>query len=172
MNFFLSMVTALSLFGFRSGKDPGELLNKKIWEYSRILKATNNLHVSGMGGGLKDDKIRLFMVTYDIYKDAKLDEARVYTVKLIEFYLYKINNDPDLQDLLVSNPFCVTNLELGIGYMNPEGRFSSEVAHSFTKEGSVFYSKYDPINDRLERIYQETYEEALSIVNGQKSPPE
>jgi len=51
MNLFLSMMTALSLFGFRLEKDPGEILDKKIWEYSRILKATNNLHLTGTGGG-------------------------------------------------------------------------------------------------------------------------
>ena len=169
MNFFLSMMAVLSIFGFRSEKDPGSLLDKKIWEYSRILKATNNLQVSGTGGGLKDEKINLFMVNYALYKDVQLEEARINIVKLTEFYLHKINSDPELQSLLVITPFSVANLRLGIRYMQPLGEFSHEIANSFTKEGSVFYSKYNPINDTLERVHQETYEEALAIVNGKKA---
>ena len=172
MNFFLSMMTVFSLFGFRSEKDPGELLDKKIWEYSRILKATNNLHLTGMGGGLKDEKIRLFMVNYAVCKDVQIAEARMNIVKLMEFYLYKINNDSDLEKFLFYTPFQCVNLELGISYLQANGEPSSPIARSSAREGSVFYSKYDPVKDTLERIYQETYEEALAIVNGQKSAPE
>ena len=169
MNFFLSMMTILAIFGLRSANDPGAVLDRKIWEYSRILKSTNNLHISGTGGGLKDKKIRLFMVNYDIYKDVQLDEARTNIVKLTEFYLHKINSDPELQPLLLTRPFSVKNLELGIGYIQSNGSRSTSIGYSFTKEGSVFYSKYNPINDNLERVHQETYEEALAIVNGKKT---
>ena len=168
MNFFLSMMTILSIFGLRSANDPGAVLGRKIWEYSRILKARNNLHISGTGGGLKDKKIRLFMVNYDIYKDVELDEARINIVKLTEFYLQKINSDPELRPLLVTNPFTIKNLELGISYVQPSGDHSTLVARSFMNEGTVFYSKYDETQKMLVDLHKETYEEALAIVNGKK----
>lgn len=169
MNFFLSMMAVLSIFGFRSAKDPDAVLDRKIWEYSRILQTTNNLQVSGLGRGFKDEKIAIVGVDYNIYKDVQLDEARINIVKLTEFYLHKINSDPELQPLLFTRPFNLKNLELGISYMRPTGGFSAEIARSFAKEGLVYYSKYDPSNGRLERIHIETYEEALAIVNGKKA---
>ena len=168
MNFFLSVMTVLSMFGLRSANDPGAVLDRKTWEYSRILKATNNLHISGTGGGLKDKKIRLFMVNYDIYKDVELDEARTNIVKLTEFYLHKINSDPELQPLLVTIPLGCQNLRLGISYVQPSGDHSTLVARSFMKEGTVFYSKYDEKQKMLVDLHKETYEEALAIVNGNK----
>jgi len=172
MNIFSGIILALSLFGFRSNLEPGELVDKKISDYSRILKATNNLTLIGKGRGLKEEKIAIVGADYAICKDVQLDEARLNIVKLTKFYLHNINNDPDLKNLLVNGPFCVTNLELGIAYIKPAGGFSSEVANSFTKEGSVFYSRYNPIKDVLVDFHKETYEEALAIVNGQKSAPE
>jgi len=112
------------------------------------------------------------MVNYVMFKDVEIDEARKNIVKLTEFYLYKINNDPDLQNLLVSNPFCVTNLTLGIAYKKSGGGFSSEVAYSFAKEGAVCHCKYDSVKDMLVDLHRETYEEALATVNGQKNASE
>lgn len=171
MNIFSGIILALSIFGFTSNPEPDELIDKKISDYSRILKATNNLTLIGKGRGLKEEKIAIVGADYAICKDVQLEEARVNIVKLTEFYLHKINNDPDLENLLVSSPLQCTNLRLGISYLQANGEPSSPIARSSAREGSVFYSKYDPVKDTLERIYQETYEEALAIVNGQKSAP-
>ena len=169
MTLILSTMVVLSMFGFKSSPEPRELIDKKISDYSRILKNTNGLTLTGIGGGIRDEKIAIFGVGYEICKDVQINEARKNIVNLIEFYLHKINSDPELEGLLLNNPFNPKNLELGIRYVEPNGKYSSAIAHSFTKEGKVFYSNYDPINDRLERIHQETYEEALAIVNGQKN---
>jgi len=172
MSILSGIMMALSIFGFKSDPDSQDLLAKKIAEYSRILKVTNNLRVTGTGGGIKDEKIRLFMVNYNLYRDVQIEEARKNIVKLTEFYLYKINNDPDLENLLFNNPFQCKDLELGISYIQPNGDYSYALARSFTKEGKVFYYTFDPVKDMLVDLYRETYEEALAIVNGQKNASE
>ena len=172
MNIFSGIILALSLFGFRSSPEPGELIDIKILEYSRILKATNNLTLRGKGGGLKDEKIRLFMADYAVCKDVQIEEARVNIVKLTEFYLHKINNDPNLENLLIETPFPYTNLSIGISYLKADGKRSSELAGSLLQEGWVFYDTFDKETDMLVDVYKETYEEALAIVNGQKNASE
>ena len=172
MNIFSGIMLVLSLFGFTSNPEPRELIDIKILEYSSILKATNDLILTGKGGGLKDEKIAIVAADYAICKDVQIEEARVNIVKLTEFYLHKINNDPDLENLLFNNPFQCTDLEIGISYMQSNGRRSNFIARSFTKEGWIFYSTYDFLNQRLENVHEESYEEALAIVNGQKNASE
>ena len=163
---------ALSIFGFKSNPEASEIIDEKISEYSRILKSTNNLTVTGTGRGLKDDKIAIVGADYRVCKDVEIEEARINIVKLTEFYLHKINNDPDLKNLLFSDPFRCTDLRLGISYIQSNGDYSYALARSFTKEGKVFYYTFDPVKDMLVDLHRETYEEALAIVNGQKTAPE
>lgn len=160
------------MFGFKSKIDSQDVLARKIAEYSRILKVTNNLTLTGTGQGFKEDKIAVVAVDYDIYKDVQIKDARINIVNLIQFYLYKINNDPDLANFLVSNPFGYANLKLGIGYMKPNGRFSDHVAYTYLKDDCIFYTRFDQEKDTLVDLYKETYAEALAIVNGQKSSSE
>jgi len=172
MTFFLSIMTFLAIFGFKSEVEPQDVLAKKIAEYSRILKATNNLQVTGTGGGIKDEKIRLFMADYAIFKDVQIEEARSNIVKLTEFYLHKINNDLELKPLLITYPMTHVNLELGNSYLQPNGKMSSLLTFAYMNGKTVRYSRYDYSTGSLVDIYEETYEEALAIVNGQKNAPE
>jgi hypothetical protein len=123
--------------------------------YSGILGPTN---LRGIIGG--------FNTINSKYHFASVDKAREFMIEKINEYVKPFNEEKRLRLFMHDFPFTGKNLELSFMFFNDystpvQPPFICEVA---VKEGTIFYSTWDPINKELKIFHSEPYEKALRIL--------
>ncbi|NGX49293.1 MAG: hypothetical protein K940chlam5_00891 [Candidatus Anoxychlamydiales bacterium] len=147
---------------------------------SKKFQKENNLILSGYGINLNEsietperNSIHKFYVTFFSKEKLNLNAAREKLIKSIGNFLAKINNDVKIRNYIYEYPFNYKGLHFSIAFYSEEGKPRKEkYIHSCTlAENSIYYKIAYP-NGTFKRIHEETYEEALKIVESQKSNKE
>jgi hypothetical protein len=133
------------------------------------LKKEKGLALVGTGGRMMND-IQMMAMSFYLYHEVSLEEARELVVHIGGKYLKNINECEEIRPHLHDNPFTAKNIEIRIWASNPDRtNLPPDKIFCFTiNKGLVSYftrklSYYNP-------LLEETYEEALEIVSNKKSP--
>ncbi len=136
-----------------------EVRNHTILE----LRAKKNLVACGEGSGMMG-QIRMLAISFDYYNEVDIDQARDLLMTASTVFLRNINAKEKIRPLLQNYPFEAKNIEIRIFLLKPDGSKPNigNLSVASMVKGSVAYKVISPETKRLEIIYKETFDEALS----------
>jgi hypothetical protein len=132
------------------------------------LKKEKGLILVGTGGRMMND-IQMMAMSFFLYHEVSLEEARELVVYAAEKYLNNINANKKITPFLHDTPFTKKNIEINLFIYKPDrSSLDSDKIYyiSMLKGGLSYYAKAP---DRTKALIKETYEEALEIVNNEKN---
>ncbi len=139
-----------------------DIMNEFIKQSTRDYK----IDCIGSGGGFAKN-VDQIAIKFVAYRRATVEEARELEVSLIKNLLERINTDKRIKPYLSEYPFKAKNLDISVSFRKKNaGRYLDEsVALVFLARGKIFYDYINPKTEELVTIMNESYEEALKIVN-------
>jgi hypothetical protein len=134
------------------------------------VEKDGKVFVFGTGGAMMDD-IQMLALNFFSYETLDVNQARRLIVNGIESLLERVNNDPKIRPYLHDYPFTVENLRYGISFRDSNIRSLNPpyIAFVFTCNKDLHYKKNDPVTNQYVDDYEESYEEALAIVRGERA---
>lgn len=137
---------------------------------AKKLQAGKNLILIGTGGSMMDE-VKMLAMSFQFFKEIEIEEARNLTVSAVKEYLAEINNNQKIRPYLSNYPFEPKNVEILIWVRKPDGSApkSGNLDFIAAVDGLIKYYTTEQDSIHVKRIYSETYEEALSRLNDQKS---
>lgn len=114
----------------------------------------------GYGAGMMY-QIRMLALSFNYYKEIDINEARVLLMTAATVFLDNVNSNDLIPPFLQNYPFTPKNIEIRIFIRKPNGRQpdADKLAVISMLDGVL---EYEIMPDRLETIYDETFEEAMS----------
>lgn len=159
----------ITILFFSSCSNPGH-----IREADRITNLFNkkmkveSLVLAGSGGALMDN-IKEISLDFKKVQCVDIEQSRLIYVKNVQALLHLINSDEKVRPYLNNYPFTIENVDFTIIFCGLDDFFALPpyIAHvsSYGKNGIIHYSEYNAEKDNLKTVYEESYEEALNIVN-------
>ena len=168
--FFLGLFITPSTFALN--KIPPEpyyckIIDRITHKYLKEYILPQGLDCICIGGSMVYD-VKMVALGFVSYKALNVDEARKLYVNIVEEYLHRVNCNEEVRPYLHNYPFTINNLEFTIRFSHPNGKRIADghVAYmSFiASRNLIFYSSYDYKIDDFQDLHQESYEEALKIV--------
>ena len=137
-------------------------------EFAKDMKQKGFLLSSSGGGVGKNFEI---MVGFNCFGKVHIAKARRIGVESALEMLKKYNTNKKFREKTSYYPLKVKDIVILMGFKDEDGRFvnSDYVANMGISEGKVYFAIDDPKGKRLKIIYRETFEEALRIVEAEKS---
>lgn len=140
-------------------------------KYCADMAKTYKLYYYGGGGEFlkRVDRINL---SFNSIQSLNIAESRILIINCTEELLKRINADKDIKPYLSHYPFTETGTDLSISfYQENRERVSAKfVAMVFTANGNIYYSSYNHNKKKLIDLHEESYQEALKIVNSASKP--
>ena len=136
---------------------------------AKILSETKNLRFNGFGGsgGMQGIvKMRAISLT-STDGPFNIQQARELVAYCAEIFLREINNSEKIRPYLHHYPFTVNDIEVRItgSSKNNSINKNSLIAYTSLIKRKIDYCIRD---ERLKSVHEETYEEALEILNREK----
>lgn len=132
-------------------------------ETAKELFEKEGLKASAFGSSMID-KIKEIILGFDYYEKCSIEKGRYLVITASQLLLKKINENEKIRPYLIEYPFPEKRVFIPIFCFYedeiPEKPFLSVVSCS---NGKIFYKT----GENQEIIYEETYEEALKIVQEQ-----
>jgi len=115
----------------------------------------------------KTSFIIMMAMSFDYDKDVDLSKARELLVYIIENYLSAINSNIEVRPYLHNYPFTAKNIEIRI-WIRPGKKKPpfGEIYCFAALEGELIYDTKTATSINYQTLHEETYEEALKIVEG------
>lgn len=148
--------------------------NKKMFEFAREVKNTDQMDIIVYGGGSLD-QINSFSLAFSSSQRYDLDQARSHFLQTAFRFLESVNNDPDVYPYLAIYPFTIDQLDLTIIY-NPianesPAQYISGVikrsASEYETSDFILYVLQDPTTGISQTIL-ENYDKALNTLRFQQ----
>jgi len=163
----------------------------KEWSYTDITYAIMNkkaeqlsnedgMDCIGSGGSMRDKVSRVTMM-FQIKRRVEIDEARLLCVHCVEDLKNALNANEELQVYLSPYPFPSSATEISIHFIEKlEGLFeygfirygcaylgTGGISIVQAHGGYIYYGSYNSRTRMLEDYYEETYEDALQMLQDQ-----
>ncbi len=135
---------------------------------AKKLQKKKRLFLVGTGGGMMND-IQMMSMSFFFYREISMEEARSLVVYSAKKYLKNINENEEIRPHLHDDPFTAKNIEIWLWVCNPDGSDldSEKMSFILLANGKIAYCS--DILGYYEPLHEETYEEALNIVNNAKT---
>ncbi len=137
-------------------------------EFAKDMKQKGFI-LSSCGGGLgKNFKI---MVGVNYFGKVHVAKARRIGVESALEMLKKYNINKKFKEKTPYYPLKVKDIVILIGFKGEDGRFvnSDYVANMGVARNKIYYQYYDKKTEKLIEFHEETFEEALRIVETEKA---
>lgn len=122
----------------------------------------------GSGGRMMKDVEEIFLA-FESYQSADVSKARRLFILLTEGLVDKMNSSSKLRPYLHVYPATYENVDVTLGFSEMDGRSRQQgISYVYQSKGKVIYTENDDAADRLKRVYEEPYEEAVRIVREQE----
>jgi hypothetical protein len=169
MKYLLCLVViALTIFAGCHFFEPRyiKLADQITLKTAKQLQQEDNLALVGTGGQMMHD-IQMMAMSFYLYHEVDLNEARALLIHAVNQYLLAINSDEKIRPYLHEYPFTAKNLEVRIWAFNADG---SEVPldkiYYLCAIGGIFkYYLNEPETFSRKLIHKETFEEAVEKMN-------
>ena len=148
-----------------------EILSDEIMLKVAIkLKKEKGLHPCGTGGQMLH-QIKMLALSFDYYHEISIEEGRELLVDAVNEFAAQVNASQTIRPYLDDSPFGPQNIEIRIFLHNSDGSDLAlgklRVISSINK--LLEYDIRHLETERLETIYQESFEEAVSKINLSKA---
>ena len=169
MNKITSFIVAsfLALYPLQSEITPeNEMIAHKIsLETAKELHSRLNIEPIGVGGGMVGT-IQTLSLSFRSYQILSLENARKLLIECVDTYLKKINTSSEVQPFLAEVPFTAHRVNLMFLVLEKNDHFkgANSLANFYIDNGKIVYKKYNTTTQKLEKVHEESYEEALAIV--------
>ncbi len=169
MRFLWVLIIGISICS--CNRDPFYPLSEKEKIVNEILKKTSMklAHEKGLipfgEGGRMMDQIKMLSLAFLYRHPIDIEEGRELLVFAVQEFLAEVNANERVRPYLNNFPFEPKNISLSIYLQNRDGSTfgAGKLSAIWANEGMMQY-KIEDSNKRLEKIHQETYQEALQIV--------
>ena len=149
--------------------------NKIVSSFARDMKKELGLVCIGEGGCMPHD-VQKMSVDFIAYQRATVEQARELIVQATEKFIKAINANEEIRPFLRSYPIVEPfRAEVTIAFNQKNNRRYTDgsVSYAYQVKNKIFYRKEDPSSPRgLSPLFEETYEDALKIVQSQKKETE
>lgn len=134
--------------------------------FIRNAKQKHGLSVLGTGGKMMYEVEEIY-VGFTSCGAYSLSQARQHFLSIFTPFVEDIRNSSELKQYLLYPDQPEKAASISIIYILPNNQDPKPplIGHVFTLNGKVFYSVNDQINGRFRRVHEETYQQALEIVN-------
>lgn len=181
MNLIFSILTICSLIfpgfimasknaGFQPSK-ASQLVNSILSKASKIIHTKYHLRPSGVGVSMPGGPIRELTLCFDTEKQLTKEELRILLINSANELLDEVNKSPEIQQFIKTPPFTIKNIEIIIYNHDKKTYdvFDPGIAVAKISRGILNFKTVD-INNTFDfkNRYEETYEEALAILNQSK----
>jgi hypothetical protein len=152
----------------KTGKEHTKIVDRITAKYVRKAR-DEGFVISATGGGMMGD-IRHIRLELDTVANLEIPQVREIIVRKEEELLDMLNADREVRPYLHVYPCGIEIFRLGIGFSDPAGSFAElpYIAYATVLVGRVNYSIFDQDKRRLDKVYDEPYEEAYRIVFGKE----
>ena len=160
-----SLLFSCSCFGHQSPRYVK--LAAQITEKTAVkIEKEKNLRLVGRGGQMMHD-IQMMAMSFDLYHEVDLKEARELLVYIINEYLSEINSNVEIRPFLHEYPFTAKNVEIHIWVYKPNGSDPDldKLYYISAINGVLTYYLDLPKTYSRKAICEETYAEASKLVN-------
>lgn len=154
-----------------SARKASKEVNIILEKTSKIIKNKYNLEPSGIGVEMPDGIIESLILTFDTRNQLSKEELRELLVKCAEELNSQTKRNGKIEQFLKQPPFDVKNAEIIIFNYDKNGRSLSdpEISTARLAKGVLYYKTIDPeTRYQYKNRYQETYKEALAIIQDQQ----
>jgi hypothetical protein len=153
-------------------------VGKCINEYAKSQKTHRGMEVMGTGGSNPNGLYKRIHVHFYCYKHLDVPEARrLFVASALEF-IERMNSNEKLRPFLEEYPATIENIKIDINCFDDAGRGDlgdfvdpPYVAFMFHVGNRLIYCFDDKTEFSFSHDYEETFEEALRIVNGEQEDP-
>jgi hypothetical protein len=159
MRYFL-LYLQLIFCGYLGSVQPNHFDNSALNSYCKQLINQKKWRLTATGRNNIENRVRLIFAGS---QQLTLTQARVVFVEETQKLLTRLES----QRTRSANNKSIDRLEFGVSF-GPAGSYYHEpfVAYVFCLGNRVIYKKYDPELGYLVTTHEESYEEALAIVQG------
>ena len=148
-----------------------ERMSDKIMsEYIKEIKKEYGFRQNIIGGGMMG-AVNLVTIGFSIQQNVDKDQGRKIAVECVEKLFKKYNENEQIRPFLKNYPFNTSNIKMYLGFVDKEGdRVDKKyIALITVGNNAVCYSKYDPETKWFFDDQEESYDEALRIVEAEKT---
>jgi hypothetical protein len=136
---------------------------------AKKLKAKKGLALIGTSGQMMKN-IQMMAMHFNFYREVDIETARNLLVESIQEYLYAINSNEEIKPYLHDNPFTDKNVEITIYFYNPDRSdvLSDSISIATSNKGKIIYYIDYPEKYTIKPILEESYQEAVDLVDRYK----
>ena len=160
------MLSMVSCSFFDQQSDYGRIARGITAKTADKLEEEKGLICVGTGGQMMND-IQMMMMGFQFFQVVSIDTARQLLVDAVEEYLSAINTNKKVRPYLHNYPFTAKNVEIVIYFRNSDGHDvpPGKLYIAEANQGEMIYYIDYPEKHTMKSIHEETYEEALKIMN-------
>lgn len=154
--------------------EKNDLKQKMIYEFSKEQLKKRNLRLSAMGSGSSKvkDKFNLLIVDFETKNEITIAAGRRLLIEISKEFLENINQNKELEKHLFPYPFNIKGIEMDLSVSDPINTYKyypemeneNKISYLFLHDGVIRYYIYITENGERQKVHQETYEEALKIL--------
>ncbi len=144
-----------------------ELVNSILANAAKKIYKEYNIRPCGVGVSMPGGPIKEVTLCFDTKKPYTKMQLRISLIKLAQELLEQINENNEIQEFLKERPFTIKNVEIIIYNHDEKGLTlkDPQISVAGIAQGVLDYSSIDPEDGfRYKNEYEETYEEALEII--------
>lgn len=145
-------------------------VNEIVNAFSKEMKRDFNLICIGDGGAMPHD-VEKVIIMFSAYRKTTIEEARELEVGAVQRFLQLINAHEKIRPYLREYPFTPKRVEISISFQKKNNSHYADgsVAFIYQTNNKIVYRSVDPKTQELVALADETYEEALKLVQGIKN---
>lgn len=120
----------------------------------------------GSSGGSMPYDVETISASFIVYKKSTIDESRNLELNLIKKLCHFVNSNEKIRPYLREFPFPIESAHISLSFQTQNNEFENGICHVTQARNIIFYSILDAETDSLKTIREESYSDALKILNG------
>ena len=175
MKWILLCILSVGLYSCtESMREVDKQMDHVTWEFSKRMWQEEHFYIYCFGGGAPDGCMDHITLRYESKREHPytLEEARELYVKCVEKLLRYINEEyTAIHPCLCKYPADIENLHFSLAFVNANGKSFQDGSPEYISncKHRIHYRKKQEGVDGYLDLHEETYEEALRIVQEKAS---
>ncbi len=143
--------------------------DRMVSKYVKEIKKEYGFQVDVIGGGMMG-AVNLVTIGFAVQQNVDKNQGRRIAVECVEKLLKKYNENEQIRPFLKNYPFDTSNIKMYLSFIdeNRDRVDKKYIALITIGNNVVCYSKYDPETKWFFDDQEESYDEALRIVEAEK----
>jgi hypothetical protein len=168
MKYLLILMTLF--FSSCGGRSYSYMADPIFTSYAKEMKERRGYLLEGTGGSMPNGDVRWLFMSFVGIREVDVPEARRLYIELVEGLIDKVNQDKFIRPFLHDFPATSKNMDILLAFVDCYGMIVDEnhIAYIFLLNDKIYYNRFNHDRHRYEIVFEETYEEALRIVQSDR----